>query len=93
MVKDAASTRAALSAAIQTRSFAGPEDVKNFAALQQAIEPQKCEGTTVSWVLLPDRARATEIFGISSAADEPLVIGRSHARADCRETVVRPATR
>jgi hypothetical protein len=77
MLKNAEATGAALFAAIQAKNFARPEDIKNFEALQRAIDRQKCKDTAISWAILPDRARGTEIFGISSAAsDDQVVIGR-----------------
>lgn len=68
---------AALFAAVRATSLAGPEDIKNFEALQRATDPQKCKDTTIAWILLPDRNQATELYGIASAsAEDELVVGK-----------------
>jgi hypothetical protein len=77
VLRRAEATGAALFAAIQAKNLAGPGDIKNFEALQRAIDSQTCTGTTIAWILLPDRNHATEIFGIASApTKDQLVVGR-----------------
>jgi hypothetical protein len=88
VLKHAEATGAALFAAIQAKSLAGPDDIQNFEALQRAIDPQKCPETTISWILLPDQKKATEIFGISSVPTiGKLVVGR-HFKASVVDGVV-----
>jgi hypothetical protein len=68
---------AALFDAISANELAGPADITNFDALQRAIDAQKCPGTSVSFVLLPNRRHASELYAISSvAAGGKLVVGR-----------------
>ena len=68
---------AALFDAISGNELAGQSDIINFEALQRAIDAQKCPGTTVSFVLLPNRRDASELYAVSSiAAGGKLVVGR-----------------
>jgi hypothetical protein len=68
---------AALFDAISANELAEPTDIINFGALQRAIDAQKCPGTTVSFVLLPNRRHATELYAVSSVATGgKLVVGR-----------------
>jgi hypothetical protein len=61
-LRNAEETGTALFSTLQAGSFAGSEDVRNFEALQRAVEEQKCKGATLLWVPLPDRTHATQIF-------------------------------
>jgi hypothetical protein len=68
---------AALFDAISANELAQPTDIINFEALQRAIDAQKCSGTTVSFVLLPNRRHPSELYAISRVATaERLVVGR-----------------
>jgi hypothetical protein len=86
-VKQAETTGEALFSAINSKDFAGSQDVKNLDALQRAVDAQKCPGTTVSLILLPDRQHASEVFAIASVADDgKLVVGR-HFKTTIRDGV------
>lgn len=76
-VKQAETTGAALFVAISTKDFAGSQDIKNLDALQRALDAQKCPGTTMALIVLPDHQHASEVFAVSAVSDEAkLVVGK-----------------
>ena len=86
-LKHAESTGAALFNAFNSKDFAGSQDIKNIDALERAINAQKCPGTVVSLILLPDRQHASEVFAVSGVPDEgKLVIGK-HFKTTIHEGV------
>jgi hypothetical protein len=76
-VKNAETTGAALFSAIHRNELAGAQHIRNFAALSHALDAQKCPGTSFSFVLLPDRQHASEVYAVSGlAARGKMVIGK-----------------
>ena len=76
-VKQAERTGAALYGAISGKDFAGSQDIRNLDVLQRALDAQKCPGTTVTLIVLPDHQHASEVYAVSSVSDVgKLVVGR-----------------
>jgi hypothetical protein len=76
-VEQAEMTGAELFTAISSKDFATSQDIKNFDALQRALDAQRCPGTTLSLILLPDRQHAYQVFAIAGVPDGgKLVVGR-----------------
>jgi hypothetical protein len=80
-VKNAEDTGAALFSAIQANELAGAHDIRNFAALSHAIDAQKCPGMTVSFVMLPDRQHASQVFAVSSISTKGKMVIGKHFKA------------
>jgi hypothetical protein len=81
LVKNAETTGAALFSSIQSNELAGAHDIANFAALSHAIDAQKCPGTTISLVLLPDRQHASQVFAVASLPDGGKMVIGKHFKA------------
>lgn len=87
-IERAETTGRALFAAVQEKNFATSQDIRNYEALQRAIDAQSCPHTNISLILLPNREQPTEVFAISSVSEnDQIVIGR-HFRARVSDATV-----
>lgn len=89
---NAETTGAALFAAMQANNLAKPQDIKNFDALQRAVDPLTCPGTTLSWILLPDATHATRLFGIAAGGTRTQLVVGKHFKANMVDGAVDLAT-